>query len=227
MANKNWRKQQGKDKFFRMAKEEGYRARSAYKLEGINQKFRVLRKGDRVLDIGAAPGSWSQIAEGIVGEQGLVVAVDIQPMEPLGGVTIIQGDIREPAVAEQIRVAAGGEPFNTVISDIAPNTTGITVTDHARSIELSLFALTIALQQLRKGGNFVTKVFAGEDFADLFALTKRYFRRVSAFDPEATRKESKETFIVANNLHARATLNPDLGLHALLQIEPEEMGTEK
>ena len=222
MANKQWRRNQGQDRYFRQAKAEGYRARSAYKLQEINDKYRVIRSGDRVLDIGAAPGSWSQVTRELVGGNGLVVAVDLQAIQPLSGVTIIKGDIREPAVRAQLEAAAGDDLFNTVISDIAPSTTGVQVTDHARSIELSLFALTIALQLLRKGGNFVTKVFAGEDFDTLLALTRRYFRRATAFDPDATRKESKETFIVANNLHARARLDPNQGLAALLEMEVEE-----
>lgn len=223
MANKQWRRNQGQDRYFRQAKAEGYRARSAYKLQELNEKFRVIRPHDRVLDIGAAPGSWSQVAQALVGKGGLVVAVDLQAIQPLAGVTLIQGDVRDAAVQTDIKAAAGGEPFNAVISDIAPNTTGVHVTDHARSIELSLFALTIAVGVLRKGGNFVTKVFMGEDFDALLALAKRYFRRVATFDPDATRKESKETFIVANNLVARAALDPDLGLHALLEVEPEPL----
>jgi 23S rRNA (uridine2552-2'-O)-methyltransferase len=223
MANKQWRRNQGQDRYFRQAKAEGYRARSAYKLQEINNKYRVIRSGDRVLDIGAAPGSWSQVTRELVGDRGLVVAVDLQAIQALPGVTIIKGDIREAAVRAQIEEAAGADLFNTVISDIAPSTTGVQVTDHARSIELSLFALTIALQLLRKGGNFVTKVFGGEDFDMLLALTKRYFRRVAAFDPDATRKESKETFIVANNLFARANLDPNEGLQALLEVEPETL----
>jgi 23S rRNA (uridine2552-2'-O)-methyltransferase len=222
MANRHWRKKQGQDRYFKQAQAEGYRARSAYKLQEINSRFRVIRRGDQVLDVGAAPGSWSQVASELVGDEGQVVAVDLTLVQPLAGVAVIQGDIRDPAVWEQIGEAAGGQPFNTVISEIAPKTSGIGPTDHARSIELSLFALAVALRVLQKGGNFVTKVFAGEDFDDLLALTKRYFRRATAFDPDATRKESKETFIVANNLHARAELDPDLGLPALLELEPEE-----
>ncbi len=223
MPNNQWRKQQGKDRFFRQAKEDGYRARSAYKLQGINEKFRLLRPGQRVLDIGAAPGSWSQMASELVGAGGKVVAVDLQPIQPLAGVTILQGDIREPALFAQIQAAAGGEFFDVVLSDIAPNTTGITVTDHARSIELSLFALSVALRTLRKGGHFVTKVFTGEDFDDLLALTRRFFQRASPFDPEATRKESKETFIVASTLRARSVLDPALGLAALLAAEADPL----
>ncbi|MGH2541183.1 MAG: RlmE family RNA methyltransferase [Ardenticatenaceae bacterium] len=226
MAKRHWRKEQGKDRFFRKAKEEGYRARSAYKLAGINRKFRVIRPGYRVLDIGAAPGSWSQLAREIVGEEGHVVAVDLQTMQPLAGVASIQGDIRESKVLERIREAIGGQSFDVVISDIAPKTTGVAITDHARSVELSLWALAVALRLLRNGGNFVTKVFMGEDFDDLLALTRRFFRRATTFDPEATRKESKETFIVATHLHARALLDPDRGLSALLAIQTEDGGRE-
>ncbi len=222
MANKQWRRQQGQDRYFKQAKAEGYRARSAYKFQQINEKHRVVRPGDRVLDIGAAPGSWSQVASEIVGEKGLVVAVDLQAIQPLHGVYLIQGDIRDPAVFAEIQSAAGEACFNSVISDIAPNTTGIGPTDHARSIELSLFALSISLQLLCRGGNFVTKVFTGEDFDDLLALTRRFFRRVASFNPDATRKESKESFIVANNLQGRARLDPNQGLAMLLEAEVEE-----
>ena len=225
MANKHWRKKQGKDKYFKQARADGYRARSAYKLAEINRKFRLIRKGDLVLDIGAAPGSWSQLARKLVGSRGQVVAVDLQQMAPLTGVIIIQGDVREAAVFEHIQVA-GGKPFNTVISDIAPNTTGVRPLDHARSIELSLFALTIALRTLRKGGNFVTKVFMGEDFDELLRLTKRYFRRTNVFYPDATRKESKETFIVAKGLRARADLNAEMGLELLLTVKPEPIAND-
>lgn len=220
MPDKNWRKQQGKDQYFKKAKADGYRARSAYKLDEINQKHRVIRAGDRVLDIGAAPGSWSQLAAELVGAKGLVVATDIQAISPLAGVEIVQGDVRDAAVKARLREVAGELPYNAVISDIAPSTTGVGPTDHARSIELSLHALAIGIEMLGKGGNFITKVFTGEDFDRLLALTKRYFRRVAQVNPDATRKESKETFIVANNLIARATLDPDLGIEALLSIEP-------
>jgi 23S rRNA (uridine2552-2'-O)-methyltransferase len=223
MADKNWRKQQGKDQYFKKAKAEGYRARSAYKLEEINQRHRIIRPGDRVLDIGAAPGSWSQLAVELVGVKGKVVAVDISPIQPLQSVAIVQGDVRDPAIKAQLRDLAGDAPYNAVISDIAPNTTGIGPTDHARSIELSLHAFVIAVEMVGKGGNFVTKVFTGEDFDKLIALTRRYFRRVTHVNPDATRKESKETFIVANNLFARTPLDPDLGLDALLGVEPEPL----
>lgn len=226
MKSKHWRKKQGKDPYFQRAKQDGYRARSVYKLQEIHKKFRILRKGDRVLDIGAAPGSWSQLARQIVGSRGQVIAVDLKEMEPIEGVEIIQGDVREAIVLEQIHTLVGEKPFNTVISDIAPNTSGIRHMDHVRSIELSLFALTIAIDVLRPGGNFATKVFMGGEFDLLLKLTKRYFRRVNVFNPGAKRKESKETFIVAKGLQATAKLDPEMGLPNLLTVEPQSFRKE-
>jgi 23S rRNA (uridine2552-2'-O)-methyltransferase len=219
MANKQWRKNQAKDPYFQKAKADGYRARSAYKLLEMNEKFRLIRPGDSVLDVGAAPGSWSQVAHGIVGAKGQVVALDIQPIQALPGVVTIQGDVRDPAIFAQVQALAEHR-YHVVISDIAPNATGIPFADHARSIELSLFALVTALRLLKPGGHFVTKVFWGEEFNLLVTLTKKYFRTVRIYNPDATRKESKEAFIVANTLQARADLDPNLGLAALLDIAP-------
>ncbi len=218
---KHWRQKQGRDQYFQRAKEDGYRARSVYKLEEIHNKFRVLRKTDQVLDVGAAPGSWSQFAHKMVGERGRVIAIDLKEIEPIEGVDMIEGDIRDPAVIEQVHALVGEKPFNTVISDIAPNTSGIRHMDHVRSIELSLFALTTAIDLLRPGGNFVTKVFMGGEFDLLLKLTRRYFRNVNVFNPNSKRKESKETFIVAKGLKAKAELNPDLELSVLLKVEPQ------
>ncbi|RMH68561.1 MAG: RlmE family RNA methyltransferase [Gemmatimonadetes bacterium] len=227
MAKKAWRKRQHTEKYFKRAKAEGYRARSVYKFDEINKKFRLIKSGDVVLDLGAAPGSWSQIAQKIVGKTGKVIAVDIQPMSPISGVTIIQGDVRDPEVQQHIRQQAEHHYFDAVISDIAPNTTGIPLADHARSIELSLFALATAIRWLRPGGNFITKVFQGEDFPHLFKLTRRYFRQVKSVSPAATRKESKEIFMVAHGLRARADLDPHHGLMALLALSPQPVSGDE
>ncbi len=191
----HWRQDQASDPYFQRAKAEGYRARSAYKLIQINDKFRLLRRGQAVLDLGAAPGSWSQVVSGIVGAGGRVVAVDLQAIEPLPGVTTIQGDMTAPDVQAQAIQAAGG-PVDGVLSDAAPNTSGIALRDHALSIELVRAALDVARQVLKPGGYFVAKVFEGEDMPQLLVDLRRRFESVKPFYPEATRREGKEIFVV-------------------------------
>jgi 23S rRNA (uridine2552-2'-O)-methyltransferase len=190
-----WRKEQSRDRFFRRAHEEGFRARSVYKLTEIVEKHRVLRPGDAVVDLGAAPGSWSQAAAQIVGRRGRVVAVDLTEIAPLPDVVTIQADITHPATLQAIRDALG-RAADAVISDAAPATTGIAVTDHARSLELCQAALQIARELLRPGGSFVTKVFRGSDFDAFVADVKRHFAQVRTVVPDATRKESRECFVV-------------------------------
>ena len=197
----SWRKEQGRDRFFRKAKEEGFRARSAYKLQEIVRKNGLLKPGSIVLDLGAAPGSWTQLASQVVGPKGKVVAVDLSEIAPIPNVTILRGDITDPEVQRQLREALGG-PADAVLSDVAPATTGIAVVDHARSIALSEAALDIARQVLKPGGTFVVKVFRGGDFDAFVAEVRRYFQVVKIVVPEATRKESKEAYVVGLKLKA-------------------------
>jgi 23S rRNA (uridine2552-2'-O)-methyltransferase len=194
----HWRQQQHQDRFFQKAKAEGYRARSAYKLLQIQERFKVIRKGDVVVDLGAAPGSWSQVALNLVGPRGRVVALDIQAMEPLEGVTTLVGDMTDLAVQDAVIEAAGGRA-DVVLSDAAPFTTGVKLRDHVLSIELARAALVVAQELLRSGGNFVTKVFEGEDLPDLIRDVKAAFRKVKVNKPAASRQESWEQFIVARN----------------------------
>lgn len=196
MSRRHWRENQGQDKFFQQAKEEGYRSRSAFKLRQINEKYRVLKRGDQLLDLGAAPGGWSQIAQRIVGSEGQVVAVDLQPMDPIPGVTIITGDMLDPQVQAQIRHATG-DVIDVVISDAAPSTTGIRVRDHALSIELAEMALLLAKELVRPGGHFVAKVFEGEFFPDYLNQVRQAFASVKPYHPPASRDESREMFVVA------------------------------
>jgi 23S rRNA (uridine2552-2'-O)-methyltransferase len=191
-----WRKEQAQDKFFRRAKAEGYRARSAYKLLEIAKKYRLLRDGQTVLDLGAAPGSWSQVAYERVGQTGKVVAVDLQPILALPGVPAVVGDIREAATIDAA-LALLGKPADLVLSDVAPQASGILVTDQARAIELATEALGVARRALRPGGAFVVKVFRGEDFDQLLNRVRRGFKTVNVAIPEATREESREAYIVA------------------------------
>jgi len=192
----SWRREQGQDKFFRRAKAEGYRARSAYKLLEICAKHRLLHPGQAVLDLGAAPGSWSQVAAAQTGPTGQVVAVDLQSMAPLAGVRSLVGDLREESTFVAIQ-AALGRPADVVLSDVAPQATGIPVTDQARAIELATGALAVATRTLRPGGALVVKVFRGEDFDQFLNLVRRHFKKVNVAIPEATRAESREVYVVA------------------------------
>jgi 23S rRNA (uridine2552-2'-O)-methyltransferase len=194
-GKQHWRQHQAQDPYFRRAKEEGYRARSAYKLLQIQERFHVLHRGDTVLDLGAAPGSWSQVATRLVGSDGLVIAVDLQPIEPIEDVLTIQGDMTSAEVQEELATAAGG-PVDIVLSDAAPNVSGIRLRDHAFSIALVYSALDIAQRLLRPGGSFVAKVFEGEDFARLLVDLRNRFQRVKPFYPDATRREGYEIFVV-------------------------------
>ncbi len=194
-AKKHWRRDQRNDPYFQQAKADGYRARSAYKLIQIDKKFKILRRGQSILDLGAAPGSWSQVAVKRVGRAGQVVAVDVQAMAPIPGVVLVQGDMTAPEVQAQAIAAAGG-PVDVVLCDAAPNTSGIALRDHALSIELVYAAFDMARRALKPGGHFVTKVFAGEDMPQLLIDLRRHFGAVKPFYPEATRREGKEIFVV-------------------------------
>lgn len=192
----HWRKQQAKEHYFRQAKAEGYRSRSAYKLIQINERFQLIRRGDRVLDLGAAPGGWSQVAAKLVGSEGYVVAVDLQPMEPIPGVTILTGDMTSSETQEAIRAAAKG-PFDVVLCDAAPQTSGIRDRDHARSVELARAALNLALEHLRPGGHLVVKVFEGEDLPPYLTEVRQRFATAKLHSPPASRQESREIYVVA------------------------------
>jgi 23S rRNA (uridine2552-2'-O)-methyltransferase len=191
----HWRRDQRADPYFQRAKAEGYRARSAYKLIQIQERFRILRKGQAVLDLGAAPGSWSQVAARTVGSTGRVVAVDLQAIQALHGVTTVQGDMTTPEV-QALAIEAAGGPVDVVLSDAAPNTSGIRLRDHAFSVALVYAARDIARQVLRPGGHLVAKVFEGEDLPQLIADLKQDFQAVKPFYPEATRREGHEVFLV-------------------------------
>ncbi len=200
--SQHWRKDQARDRYFRLAKEEGYRSRSAYKLLQINERFGLIHGGNRVLDLGAAPGGWSQVASRLVGPQGQVIAVDLLPMHPLPGVVIIRGDMNSPEVQQQIRAAASGE-VDVVLCDAAPQVSGIRDRDHALSIELAEAALSLARELLRAGGHFVTKVFEGEHFPGYLAEVRRSFASVKPHSPPASRGESREMYVVARQFHKR------------------------
>lgn len=187
-----------RDHYFLKAKRENYPARSVYKLKELDAKFRLLKPGMRVLDLGAAPGSWSLGAAEKVGAKGLVLACDIQSTETAfpPQVLFMQEDVFQRSAAFEARLLELG-PFDLVISDMAPRTTGTRFTDQARSLELAREALTVACLHLKQGGNFVVKIFMGPDVQELLAPMRKAFGTVKSFKPKSSRAESKETFFTA------------------------------
>lgn len=182
------------DHWFRLAKEEGYRSRAAYKLIDIDDKRRVLRRGDRVLDAGAAPGSWSQVAAARVGPKGAVVAVDLKEIARANlpkGVEVLRADLRDLDLE-----SLGGEPFDVVLSDMAPDTTGDPMGDGFRSVRLCHDLLDRSTTWLRKGGNLVMKVFECGEYPGLLQRAGRMFREAKGYKPRASRAESVEMFVV-------------------------------
>ena len=194
-SSSHWRTHQRDDAYFRLAKAEGYRARSAYKLLQIQDTFHILSQGQTVLDLGAAPGSWSQVASAIVGSSGKTIAVDLQPIEPLPGVVLLQGDINSAATQAEILQVSGGA-VDVVLSNAAPSTSGIRDRDHALSVELVYSALQVARRVLRPGGHLVAKVFEGSDLPRLIVDLRQHFDRVKPNYPEATHREGREVFMV-------------------------------
>lgn len=185
------------DHYFKKAKKEGYPARSVYKLEEADKKYHILKKGDKVLDIGCQPGSWSMYAAKVVGPGGLVVGVDLNEGNIQGGgvkIHAIAGDILDPATVQQVHKIA--EKFNAVISDMAPQTTGNKWTDQQQSLELARRALEVATEFLKAGGNFYCKVFEGEDFKGFVDSVREYFSKTKIVKPQSSRKESREVFVL-------------------------------
>jgi len=198
MSSRRWLSRQANDPYVKEARSRGYRARAAFKLLEIDERERLFRSGQRVVDLGAAPGSWSQVAHERIGGQGRVVALDILPMDPLPGVDFIQGDFREAEVLQRFEALVGGR-VDLVLSDMAPNISGIAASDQARSMDLAELALQFAVEWLEPHGRFVVKLFQGEGFDAYVKDTRRQFRGVRLRKPAASRKESREVYLVADS----------------------------
>ncbi len=198
-SSRRWLDRHFKDEFVKKAKKEGYRSRAVYKLLEIHERGRLLKPGQVVLDLGAAPGGWAQLARKLVGAEGAVVALDILPMDPLPGVDFIQGDFREKAVLEQLRGVLDGRPVDLVISDMAPNVTGMAAVDQPRAMYLCELALDFAREVLSPGGGMVIKVFQGEGFDPFLRDLRSSFSRVVTRKPKASRPHSREMYLVAEN----------------------------
>lgn len=191
-----WLKEHFEDLFVKQSQADGWRSRASYKLLEIQEKDRILRSGTKVVDLGAAPGGWSQVAVTLVGEQGRVVASDILPMDGIAGVDFVQGDFTDDAVLENILTTIGSEQVDLVISDMAPNMSGSLSVDQPNAMYLVELALDLARQVLRQNGNFLVKVFQGEGFDAYLQDMRSSFTKVQTRKPAASRARSREVYLL-------------------------------
>jgi 23S rRNA (uridine2552-2'-O)-methyltransferase len=194
-----WYTEKKKEHFYKEAKRTGYRARSAFKLQQIQLRFNLIPKSGIVVDLGAAPGGWSQVTKEIVGEQGIVISVDLSSMQPLENVQLIQGDIAQAETVERIKDLMNSKMADVVLSDMSPDISGCYSVDQARSAWLCECALHVADQILKPGGHFICKIFEGEDTKKFIETVKHRFMVVRTFSPEASRKSSSEVYIIAKS----------------------------
>jgi 23S rRNA (uridine2552-2'-O)-methyltransferase len=198
-SSARWLKEHFDDEYVKRAQQMGYRSRAVFKLLEIDEKDRLFRRGMRVVDLGAAPGGWSQIARDRVGPQGRVVALDILPMDPLPDVEVLQGDFREEEVMNALLAALGDRPVDLVMSDMAPNISGEKTVDQPRAMYLAELTLDLAQQVLAPGGDMLVKVFQGEGFDPFMRSLKEHFAKVIVRKPKASRPRSREVYLLARN----------------------------
>jgi len=196
-SSSRWLTEHFSDEFVKLAQKKGYRSRAVFKLEEIQLKDRLLRPGMSVVDLGAAPGGWSQFTVEKIGKSGRIIALDILPVEAIPGVTIIEGDFQEEAVLNQLLEALDGKPVDLVLSDMAPNMSGTREVDQPRAMYLAELALDTARQVLRPGGAFVTKLFMGAGFDEFQKEARKSFASLANRKPKASRDRSREVYLVA------------------------------
>jgi 23S rRNA (uridine2552-2'-O)-methyltransferase len=197
-TSKQWMREHVNDPFVQQAKRDGYRSRAAYKLLEIDAKDHLLKHGAVVVDLGATPGGWSQVAMNRVGRSGKVIALDLLPLDPLSGVDFIQGDFRDDAVLKQLEELLHGKQVGLVISDMAPNISGVVSADQARAMHLAELAMEFALEHLEVQGSFLVKVFQGEGFEEYYKLMRSRFVKVVTRKPKASRDRSSEVYLLAS-----------------------------
>tara|TARA_Y100001954_G_scaffold59923_2_gene64995 strand:- start:18522 stop:19250 length:729 start_codon:yes stop_codon:yes gene_type:complete len=195
----HWIENHKRDSWRRQAKSSGYRARSAFKLIQIQEKFKLIREGDVILDVGCHPGGWSQVAVELTGEDGIVIGVDLEPCQPVEGAMLLVGDITESSTQDRILQELGGRVINTIVSDISPDITGNWDIDQAVAMTLVADVLDFSLDLLCKGGSFTTKIFQGVGIEELITAVKPYFSEVRRFSPMASRNSSSEVYLVCRN----------------------------
>lgn len=192
-----WLTEHFQDGFVRQAQQHGLRSRAVYKLKEMDERDRLFKPGMKIIDLGASPGGWSQYVIPRLGTSGKLIALDILPMDDLPGVTFIQGDFREHDVFEQLIEVLSGEKVEIVLSDMAPNMSGVRVTDQAKAMELAELALNMATDVLKPGGVFLTKLFQGSGFPEFQKTVKPYFEKVVFRKPKASRSQSREVYLLA------------------------------
>ncbi|WP_018623896.1 23S rRNA (uridine(2552)-2'-O)-methyltransferase RlmE [Kangiella aquimarina] len=195
-SSHRWMKEHFDDPYVKKSQKDGYRSRAVYKLEELDQKYKLLGKGVTVVDLGAAPGGWSQYAAYKMGNQGKIFALDILEIDPLPDVDFIQGDFREEAVLNQLLDKIGQRKADLVLSDMAPNMSGVDAVDQPRAMYLCELALELAQTVLTKGGNYVVKVFQGEGFDEYIRQCRQLFNKVLIRKPDASRGRSREVYVV-------------------------------
>lgn len=198
-SNRQWLNEHFRDTYVRRSQQDGYRSRAVYKLLEINERDRLLRPGMTVLDLGAAPGGWSQLVAGIIGKRGRVIATDILDMEPIDDVTFVKGDFREEAVLQDLLTTLGQDRADLVISDMAPNISGMEAVDQPRAIYLAELALELARSVLKPGGDLLVKVFQGSGFDPYLKELRDSFDNVLIRKPNASRPRSREVYVLARN----------------------------
>ena len=196
-SSKKWLEERARDKYVKKSRQAGFRSRASFKLLEIQEKDRFIKPGMIVVDLGSAPGGWSQAAKILVGDKGSVLATDILPMAPISGVKFIQGDFTEDAVFEDLIERVGGESVDLVISDMAPNITGIRAIDQPGSMHLAELALDFARSILREGAYFLVKVFEGEGIGEFKQVLASEFEKVKVRKPKASRSRSREFYLLA------------------------------
>ena len=196
-SSKKWLEERARDQYVKKSKQAGFRSRASFKLLEIQEKDRFIQPGMIVVDLGSAPGGWSQVAKILVGDKGSVLATDILPMAPISGVKFIQGDFTEDAVFEDLIERVGGEYVDLVISDMAPNITGIRAIDQPGSMHLAELALDFARSILREGAYFLVKVFEGEGIGEFKQVLASEFEKVKVRKPKASRSRSREVYLLA------------------------------
>ena len=194
-----WYQEKKKEYFYNEAKRKGYRSRSAFKLKQIQNKFKIIRKTDFVLDLGAAPGGWSQVSNEIIGKNGKIIGIDLLNIKPIDGIQFLQEDITEKSTILKIIKIVGENGVDVLLSDMSPNISGNYSIDHANSVHLCKQSLNLVDKILKDNGNFLCKLFMGEEFDDFIKIFKNKFKNVKLYSPPASRKSSSEIYLIGRN----------------------------